>query len=69
MVYINLYRKYYRNFNKKQGLVLNIWKSDSNRAKLSHIKLYVNDFTICLGEKGIKAIKTLEEMAKWKKIV
>ncbi|MCP4673292.1 MAG: 1,4-dihydroxy-6-naphthoate synthase [Desulfobacula sp.] len=34
-----------------------------------HINLYVNDFTLCLGEKGRKAIKILEEMAKWKKIV
>ncbi len=35
----------------------------------NHIDLYVNDFTLSLGEKGKKAIKTLEEMARWKKIL
>jgi len=34
-----------------------------------HIDLYVNDFTISLGIKGQRAIKTLEEMARWKKII
>ncbi len=34
-----------------------------------HIDLYVNDFTLSLGEKGKKAIQTLEEMARWKKIL
>jgi 1,4-dihydroxy-6-naphthoate synthase len=34
-----------------------------------HINLYVNDFTLSLGEKGQKAIQTLEEMAIWKKIL
>jgi len=34
-----------------------------------HIDLYVNDFTLSLGDKGRKAIKTLEEMARWKKIL
>ncbi len=35
----------------------------------NHINLYVNDFTLSLGEKGNKAIQTLEEMTKWKKIL
>jgi len=34
-----------------------------------HIDLYVNDFTISLGDNGRKAIQTLEEMARWKKIL
>lgn len=34
-----------------------------------HIDLYVNDFTFSLGDKGKKAIQTLEEMARWKKIL
>ncbi|MHB8203926.1 MAG: 1,4-dihydroxy-6-naphthoate synthase [Desulfomonilaceae bacterium] len=34
-----------------------------------HINLYVNDFTLSLGETGEKAIRTLDEMAKWKKIL
>jgi len=34
-----------------------------------HINLYVNDFSLSLGEKGKKAIKTLEDMAIWKKIL
>jgi 1,4-dihydroxy-6-naphthoate synthase len=34
-----------------------------------HINLYVNDFSLALGEKGNNAIKTLEEMAKYKKIL
>ncbi len=34
-----------------------------------HIDMYVNDFTISLGDKGRKAIEALEEMARWKKIL
>ncbi len=34
-----------------------------------HIDLYVNDFTLSLGDQGIKAVQTLEEMARWKKIL
>jgi len=34
-----------------------------------HIDLYVNDFTVSLGITGQKAIQTLEEMARWKKIL
>ena len=34
-----------------------------------HIDLYVNDFTISLGDRGRKAIQTLEEMARWKKVL
>lgn len=34
-----------------------------------HIALYVNDFTISLGDTGRKALQALEEMAKWKKIL
>jgi len=34
-----------------------------------HINLYVNDFTLSLGKKGNKAIQTLEEMTKCKKIL
>ncbi len=34
-----------------------------------HIGLYVNDFTISLGDKGRKAILALEEMARWKRIL
>jgi 1,4-dihydroxy-6-naphthoate synthase len=34
-----------------------------------HIDLYVNDFTISLGDKGAMAVRTLEEMAQWKKIL
>jgi 1,4-dihydroxy-6-naphthoate synthase len=33
-----------------------------------HIRLYVNDFTISLGEKGRKAVKRLEEMSRCRKI-
>ncbi len=34
-----------------------------------HINLYVNNFTLSLGETGEKAIQTLDEMARWKKIL
>ena len=34
-----------------------------------HIDLYVNEFTLSLGDVGKKAIQTLEEMARWKKIL
>ncbi len=34
-----------------------------------HIDLYVNDFTVSLGITGQRAIQTLEEMARWKKIL
>lgn len=34
-----------------------------------HINLYVNDFSISLGETGKRAIQALEEMARWKKIL
>ena len=34
-----------------------------------HINLYVNNFTLSLGETGENAIRTLDEMAKWKKII
>lgn len=34
-----------------------------------HISLYVNEFTMELGEKGHEAIRMLEEMAKRKKII
>ncbi|HUV77618.1 MAG TPA: 1,4-dihydroxy-6-naphthoate synthase [Desulfobacterales bacterium] len=34
-----------------------------------HIDLYVNNFTVSLGETGRKAIQALEEMARWEKIL
>ncbi len=34
-----------------------------------HINLYVNDYTISLGEKGTQAVHRLEETARWKKII
>lgn len=34
-----------------------------------HIKLYVNDFTVSLGEDGRKAVQKLEEMARCRKIL
>ena len=34
-----------------------------------HINLYVNEFTVSLGDKGLKAVKKLEEMVRWKKIL
>ncbi|RLC30007.1 MAG: 1,4-dihydroxy-6-naphthoate synthase [Deltaproteobacteria bacterium] len=34
-----------------------------------HIRLYVNDFTLALGDRGRQAIQTLEEMARWKNIL
>jgi len=34
-----------------------------------HIDLYVNHFTVSLGNTGAKAIQALEEMARWKKIL
>lgn len=34
-----------------------------------HIKLYVNEFTLSLGEKGKKAVETLEEMSQCKGIL
>jgi 1,4-dihydroxy-6-naphthoate synthase len=34
-----------------------------------HIKLYVNEFTLTLGEKGKKAVETLEEMSECKGIL
>jgi 1,4-dihydroxy-6-naphthoate synthase len=34
-----------------------------------HIDLYVNNFTLSLGDTGRQAIQTLEEMARWKNIL
>ncbi|MDP3285909.1 MAG: 1,4-dihydroxy-6-naphthoate synthase [Desulfobacterales bacterium] len=34
-----------------------------------HIDLYVNDFTVSLGITGKKAVQTLEERARWEKIL
>ena len=34
-----------------------------------HIDLYVNDFTVSLGQTGLKAVQTLEEMAQWKNLL
>jgi 1,4-dihydroxy-6-naphthoate synthase len=34
-----------------------------------HIDLYVNDFTVSLGMTGENALRKLEEMARWKKII
>jgi len=34
-----------------------------------HIKLYVNEFTLTLGEKGKRAVETLEEMTKCKGVL
>lgn len=34
-----------------------------------HIDLYVNNYTVSLGNTGAKAIQALEEMARWKKIL
>ena len=34
-----------------------------------HIDLYVNNFTLSLGDKGKEAIQALEEMARWKQIL
>ena len=33
-----------------------------------HIRLYVNDLTLSLGDKGTRAVQILEDMAKWKEI-
>lgn len=35
----------------------------------SHIGLYVNDFTVALGEKGMRAVETLEFMARQRGII
>ncbi|MBN2427826.1 MAG: 1,4-dihydroxy-6-naphthoate synthase [Deltaproteobacteria bacterium] len=35
----------------------------------AHINLYVNEFSLSLGEKGRKAVATLEEMARCRKIL
>lgn len=34
-----------------------------------HIDLYVNNFTLSLGDTGKEAIQALEEMARWKQIL
>ncbi len=34
-----------------------------------HIKLYVNDFTLSLGETGLRAMQTLDEMARCHKVL
>jgi 1,4-dihydroxy-6-naphthoate synthase len=34
-----------------------------------HIDLYVNNFTLSLGDTGRKAVQALEEMARWQKIL
>lgn len=40
-----------------------------DRVIKEHINLYVNSFTVELGNKGEKAIQTLEEMARWRGII
>jgi 1,4-dihydroxy-6-naphthoate synthase len=34
-----------------------------------HIDLYVNNFTLSLGDTGKEAVQALEEMARWKQIL
>jgi 1,4-dihydroxy-6-naphthoate synthase len=34
-----------------------------------HIDLYVNNFTLSLGDTGTKAVQALEEMARWQRIL
>jgi len=35
----------------------------------NHIRLYVNEFTVDLGERGLKAVKILEDMARERNII
>jgi 1,4-dihydroxy-6-naphthoate synthase len=34
-----------------------------------HIDLYVNEFTLSMGQEGKNAVKTLEEMARWRNLM
>ncbi|RPH52098.1 MAG: 1,4-dihydroxy-6-naphthoate synthase [Desulfobacteraceae bacterium] len=57
------------NRNASRSFVLQHAQELNDKVIDGHIDLYVNDFTVSLGFKGQKAIQTLEEMARWKKIL
>ncbi len=63
VIYAKNNRNASRSFVEKHAQELNEKVIDG------HIDLYVNDFTVSLGNTGQKAIQTLEEMARWKKII
>ena len=71
----NLYEDFNRIMKRSVEYALNDPKSSSefviaNSQEMdegvlkSHIEMYVNDFTVDLGDEGKKAVKTLFEMAK-----
>jgi 1,4-dihydroxy-6-naphthoate synthase len=63
VIYAKKNRDNSRHFVKKHAQELDDMVIDG------HIDLYVNDFTVSLGLMGKKAVQTLEEMARWKKII
>ncbi len=57
------------NRNDSRDFILQHAQELDHKVIDGHIDLYVNDFTLSLGETGEKAIQTLDEMARWKKIL
>lgn len=57
------------NREDSQSFILDHAQEMDRKVVDEHINLYVNDFSISLGETGKSAIDALEEMARWKKIL
>ncbi|MGC8658535.1 MAG: 1,4-dihydroxy-6-naphthoate synthase [Desulfomonilaceae bacterium] len=58
-----------KNRNDSRGFILEHAQELSETVIDSHINLYVNDFTLSLGQVGLKAIQKLDEMAGCKKVL
>jgi 1,4-dihydroxy-6-naphthoate synthase len=54
----------FNNPRASRGYVKSLAQEMDDNVIDQHIRLYVNDFTISLGEKGRKAVKKLEEMSR-----
>ena len=59
----------FENRNESRAFITRHAQEMEDQVIDGHISLYVNDFTMSLGDKGKQAIQALEEMAKWKKIL
>ena len=59
----------FKNRNESRSFIKQHAQEMEDQVIDGHISLYVNEFTISLGDKGRQAIQVLEEMAKWKKIL
>lgn len=58
-----------RNPDKSAGYIRSYAREMDDNVIHEHISLYVNDFSLSLGKEGMKAVTTLEEMARCRGIL